>query len=341
MISSKRNIVMLLIIPLVITYICTYLDDESRDSLKVYNAAVIDYDKTERSSTLIEKIKGYNEIELSTEENLEESIKKLVRGKYDVVYEIKDGYEDKILNGEFTDILVSHKEVNSTAIRWLNDQISLLVVRNWLYVDALNRVRSLDSDYSEVEFNEKFEAAMADNKILSLKIHEISNKENVLGEDREPIGSYTFKLLWASIILFFVMGFGKKIIDDKKRGIITRLELSGISKMKYYITNFIITLLSSIIPYTISYFLMGYINLNNISGFFMNILFTILYIIFTWIMILCLVFISDSKKSYSLASQVFLLVSIIAETGLLNSTSIISDYVSWIFPLKWYVEFIS
>jgi len=307
----------------------------------MYSVGIIDYDKTEFSSSLIKKMKEYSEIELVIEENLEQSMKKLARGKYDVVYEVKEGYQNKILSGEFYDILVSHKEVNSIAVKWINDQISLLVVRDWLYVDAFSRIRSLDPSFKEIEFKQKFEAAMADNKILSLEIHKINEEEGVSRRDEESMGSYIFKVLWGSIMLFFVISFGKKIVDDREKGIIVRLELSGLARTEYYITNSILPLLSSIIPFTVSYILMGYFNFKNIGVFFMDMLLTIMYIIITWIFILLIGFIFNSKKSYNLASQVFLLVSIILGTGLLEGMSQIIKYISWIFPFKWYIIFIA
>lgn len=340
-IFKKRNLIMLLIIPLVITYISWFLNDNSRDSFKVYNVAIIDYDRTEYSSDLIKRIKEYKEIELAIEEDLEDSIRSLAKGKYDVVYEIKKGYEKNILDGDFYDVLVSHKEVNSTAVKWLNDQISLLVVRDWLYVDTFNSVSSLDSNLTKEEFKEKFEENIAKNKILSLEIHKTNAVENISEEEQELTGNYIFKFLWSSIILFFIISFGKKLIDDREKGIILRFELSGLSKTKYYITNFILSLLSSVVPYTISYFIIVYIGYQDMISFFMDIILTIIYIAITWIIIMLIGLIFKSKKSYNLASQIFLLVSMIFGTGLLNKMSIMISHISYFFPLEWYIKLTS
>lgn len=333
---KKRNLIMLLIIPLLITYICTYFENVSRAPSKVYNIGIIDHDKTELSSSLIMKIKEHNEISLSIEQDLDKSLKKLFRGKYDVVYEIKSGFQKKIQNREFDDILISHKEVNSTTVKWLNDQISLIVVRDWLYVDGLSRIRSLISDYNEEEYRQKFESVLADNKILSLKVHKISSEE-VKQEEKESKGSSAFKILWASIILFVLISFGKKVVEDREKGIIVRLALSGISKIKYYITGLIIQVINVIIPFVISYFMMCHFNIKTINGFFITLLLTIGYTISTTIIIIMIGYLFNTKRSYNFASQVFFLISIIFGTGLVSGMFKSIDFISWLLPLKWYI----
>lgn len=335
---KKRNLVMLLIIPLLITYICTYLDNEAKNPSKVYSVAVIDHDKTEYSSSLIANMSEYSEIELSILEDLDKSLRRLARGKYDVVYEIKEGFQDKILSREIDDILISHKEVNSTAVKWLNDQISLIVVRKWLYEDALSRIRNLNPDFSEEEFRQRFDEYAIDNKILSLKVHNINNEKSILEVNRVR-DVFPYKVLWASIIIFFVIGFGKKLVDDREKGIIVRLELSGLTRLKYYITSLVLTLLNIIPLFIISYFMMGYFSHKSILNFIIAILSTIIYASCTWLIVLFIGFIFSSKKSYSFASQVYLLISIILGTGLFDGMYKVIDNVSWLFPLKWYINF--
>lgn len=335
---KKRNLIMLFIIPLVITFICTYLDTEARDPSKVYSVAIIDHDKSEFSSSLISNMKEYGEIELSNTEDLEDSLRRLARGKYDVVYEIKEGFQNKIVSREFDDILVSHKEVSSTAVKWLNDQVSLIVVRKWLYVDALSRIRNLDPNFREEEFKKRFEESMINNKILSLKIQNINNESYIL-DDNETNGVIAFKTLWASTIIFLIISFGKRIVDDREKGIIVRLELSGFKKLEYYISSLILVLLNTITPFIISYFMMGYFDFEGIMGFTITVLFTMVYIICTWLVVLFIGFVFSSKKSYSFASQVYLLISIILGTGLLVGMYKVLDNISWLLPVKWYMHF--
>ncbi|SHK33176.1 ABC transporter permease [Paramaledivibacter caminithermalis] len=335
---KKSNIIMLLIIPLVIAYICICFNKETRDPSKVYSAAIIDHDKSEFSFSFINNMKEYREIDLYIQQDIEESLRRLSRGKYDVVYEIKDGFQSKILMGEFDDILISHKEVNSTAVKWLNDQVSLIVVRKWLYVDVLSRIHSLDPDFKEEEFKERFKEAMTNNKILSLKITNINNESGIL-EDSETKDNFVFKILWGTIIIFFIISFGKKTVDDRERGIITRLELCGLNKLQYYVTNLLLLMLNIMIPFTISYFIVGFFSLQSIISFINVILFTIFYTICTWLIIILIGLIFNSKKSYGLASQVYLLVSMILGSELLDGMSRLINYASWLFPIKWYMYF--
>ena len=64
---------MLLVIPIIISFICIYFEHDSRDTTKVYNVCIIDHDRTEMSTSLIEKIKNINEISLFVEHDLEKS----------------------------------------------------------------------------------------------------------------------------------------------------------------------------------------------------------------------------------------------------------------------------
>lgn len=337
---KKKNLVMLIIIPILIAFLCTYLNKQTNDRSGLYSVAIIDYDETQLSSSLIEKMKGYDEIELFVEDDLDKSLRRLLRGSYDVVYEIKKGFQNKITNGEYNDVLVSHKEVNSTTVKWLNDQISLVVIRNWLYTDALSRVRTLDVNFNEDDFKSKFEEALADSKILSMEIKKISRGKKALEENKDSMGGNAFKILWAGIILFVLVGFGKKVVDEREKGIITRHQLSGINKIKYYSTDLIIQILSVVIPFSFSYLSFNYLNDKGMSGFSIGLLLiTITYTILTWIIVLMLGIIFHSKKGYNFASQVFLLASIILGSGLLDGTYRLLDYASWFFPIKWFISF--
>lgn len=335
---KKRNLLILLMIPIVVTYICSFIDKEARDRSKVYSVAIIDNDKTELSTSFIENMKEYDEIEVAIKEDLDGSLRRLSRGKYDVVYEIKDGFQNKLLSREFDDILISHKEVNSTAVKWLNDQVSLIVVRKWLYVDALDRIRALDPNFREEEFKERFEEYVINNKILFLKIHNINNELPIL-EDNDIEGVLAFKTIWACMIIFFMIGFGKKVVDDRERGIILRLELSGFKKLEYYVARMIVPLINIMIPFSISYLLMGYLDIDNIIGFIVTMLFTMFYSIFTWLIVIFIGYVFKSKKSYSFASQIYLLTSIILGSGLLDKMHKLVDYTSWLLPIKWYINF--
>ncbi len=330
---------MLLLIPIVITYICTYIDKEARDTSKVYNVAIIDHDVTELSSSLIKKMGEYSEIELSIEEELESTLRKLARGKYDVVYEIKEGFQRKIQSGKFDDTLIAHKEVNSTTVKWLNDQIGLIVVKEWLYVDVFDTIRGLDIDLSKEDFKQKFEESMANNRILSLNIERIDGGGGKLEVDETSKAWISFKILWASIIIFIVISFGKRVVDDRERGIITRLELSGLSKMKYYTVDLIKQVLNIIVPFIVSFIMLSNFTSERTTGFIFNLVITTFYIVCIWALVILIGYIFNSKRSYNFASQAFLLVSIIFGTGFLSGTIKLIDYMSWILPIKWYMHF--
>ncbi|MCT4565716.1 MAG: ABC transporter permease [Maledivibacter sp.] len=335
---TKRNLLMIFIIPLLISFICTYIDGETRSPSKVYSIAIIDHDKTDLSASLIDDIKGYDEIELSIEKDLEKSLRRLSRGKYDAVYEIKEGFHNNIMNRKFDDTLISHKESNSTAVKWINDQISLIVVRKWLYVDAFSRIRDLDSDFNEEEFRKRFEESIDNNRILSLRIEDINNGKGLL-TDNETKGEIAFKGLWASTIIFLIISFGKMIVDDREKRIIMRLELCGLRKIEYYVSSLILVLLNIIPGFIVSYFTMGYFEQQGIYGFVITVLVTVFYSLCTWLIVVLIGFGFSSKKSYSLASQVYLLISIILGSGLLNGIHRLADYASWILPIKWYINF--
>lgn len=340
-IFKKENLLILIIIPVLIVFACVYLDKNTKDQSNLYSVAIIDHDETTTSLSLIGKIKEYKEIDTVIDDDLEESLRKLYRGKYDVVYEIKDGFENKILKGDFNNIMVSHKEVDSRAVNWLNDQISLVVIRNWLYVDAFNKVRSLDSDFQEEEFKLKFEEAMTSNKILSMEIKKVNKDKSIIKENDNSVGQYVFKILWAGIILFLLTNFGKNVVCEREKGIIVRLKLSGISEIQYYGTGLIIQFLSIIIPFIISHILFKYLAPEGTRYLLTNILLTSIYIIFTWCIVILTGLSFNSKKSYNFASQVFLLLSIILGSGLLDGTYKLLNYVSWLFPIKWYMHFLA
>lgn len=328
---SKSNIMALILISVAILAICSVFK-EWHDSKTLFDIAIIDYDNTDMSKDLIDNIKNNKQVNLIVEDDIDKSMRLLSRGKYDVVYEIKKGFQNKLENGEFSNILVANKEVDSTAVKWINDRVSLIVVRSWMLKDIEDRIKKITPDYNMDELRDLFYNSR-ENNILDVKIHSV---KNVNIENTSDNSKHIFTIIWGITILFMIINRCKGIVDDNSRGVISRLSFAGIGKLKYYSAYIIASYINIIIPYTITYLILG--NYQSIKQFIVALVSTIVYICCTWIVMIIISRLFTTKKSYMLACQMLFLMSIILGTEMISSIFKFTNVLSKFIPMTWYVK---
>ncbi|WDV47473.1 ABC transporter permease [Clostridiaceae bacterium M8S5] len=328
---SRTNILTTIIMIIVIISICGIIKSYQTSTL-LYKVAVIDNDNTPTSSELIDDIIAYKQIDVTIEEDKEKSMIKLSRGNYDVVYEIKDGFEDKIKKGKFDNILVANKESTSLGVKWVNDKVSLIVLRRWMFSDIYKRIQKVSKDYDREKLEQRF-LEDSDKTILDVIIHNVNDGKVVeIKNDDKKI----YKIIWASVILFIIINIGKEIIDDRNNGVITRLEFAGINKIQYYSSYIIYIVIDIIVPFIITYFTLGYFT--SINSFVIDIFITLMYICSTWIILIIITKLFKTKKGYILCLQLYFLISIILGTGILNQAFKLVDNISKFIPMYWYIH---
>lgn len=314
--TNKRNLSILIILPLLVVGLCFVVEQSAKDKTKVYRGAIIDQDQSYLSNKLTEDMKSYTELQIDSLGDIEQGLTGLRRNKYDVVYVIAEGFEASIKQGKMHDLLYAHSMVDTPSVKWVNDQVSLRVMRLWSYYDILQRIRQFSPDYSESAYDEVYQSRQQSNEILRLQVH-YENKPSVLSG--ESIGSRVFFLLWLYLIAFFSLGSVGKITEQRLSGLRDRLVFSGIKKKEYLLTFVGIHLLLIFFLIGSSLLWAGLISFGNmppvldvspVNGLVYTCV-ALLYGAFTWGLFAVIGRFSKTIASYTLTAQfVFLLMVI-------------------------------
>lgn len=312
-----------------ILLVCMTLRNSENDLL--YKVAVIDNDNTNYSKKLVNDLKAYKEIEIFTERDLDDALVKLSRGKYDVLYEIKEGYENKIGNCEYLNLIKSNKEVGAIHVKWVDDKLSLIVLREWMFSDIKKRIINIGHTYSIEDLREKYKDPSYKD-ILEINVHDVVSEDSLQRDNTKKV----FFILWASVIILTVIGLEKKIIDSRRKGILKRFEFVGVSEFKYYVSYVLCSIIDIVVPFVISIIVVGYTE-GNIC-FISKIGFTVVYIIVTWVIVALISKAIKNKTGFNILAQLLLLISIISSTGVLNEIFSLLYKIGKFIPMTIYVQ---
>lgn len=347
----KSSLISTVIMVLSIIILCNIINSfENVNAL--YNVAIIDYDNSELSKKLIDNIILYKQINVSIEKNIEESKVKLGKGIYDVVYEIKKGYQQSLQNNNYDKVLKVHSPSSTTEVKWINDRISLCILKEWMFNDIFCRVKKINTTINRDKLEEMYEEN--NNKLLEVKLHyikdeiyDINNKDKLLIDEKKILPNNEkvlsnkektkiFRIIWAGVILFYLINIGKEIIEDKNKGIVIRLRFSNINKITYYISYLIFSIVKILIPYILTYFILGYFA--NFNIFIINLINTAIYIVMTYLIVVFATLIFKSKKGYVISLQLFFLISIILSSEIVSILINTTYKISHMIPMYWYIR---
>ncbi|MCD5414699.1 MAG: ABC transporter permease [Clostridiales bacterium] len=335
---SYKNLILYLVLVTIISFFSIHISNEEMAEDFLYTVAIVDYDESALSSSFIKELKTSPSIETIVLEDIEGAIQRLTRGNYDVVYEINEGFEEEILAGNFEDIITLHKEIDSLAVAWINDQISIRIVREWIFQDMLLRLNKLDADFDVEALRQEFEKRQEENTLVRINEIIVAGRGTIEEQNINANSKYSFKLMWGVFILYSLMGIGKNMITEKEKGIIKRLGLSNMTVFKYQLNYFVIGLVNVLIPFVISSMIVLNYDIFNLEETAFLIIATILYSIITWFTVMLLIKLTKTKRTYILASQLFLISNILLGSGIIYNLFIVLDILSWAMPLRWYVQ---
>lgn len=335
---NYKNLILYLVLITTISFLSIHINNEEMAEDFLYTVAIIDYDESELSSSFIKELKASPSIEVIVLENIDGAIQRLTRGSYDVVYEINRGFEEDILAGNFEDVITLHKEIDSLAVAWINDQISIQIVREWIFQDMLLRLNKLDVDFDVKTLREGFEQRQEESTLVKINEIVVAGGGMIKEKNTKHNSKYAFKLMWGVFILYSLISIGKNIITEKEKGIVKRLEISNMTVFRYQLSYFIIGLVNTLIPFIISSIIVLNYNIFNLGETIFLIIDTVLYSIVTWFAVILLIKLTKTKRTYILTSQLFLIANILLGSGIIYNLFIVSDVLSWAMPLRWYVQ---
>jgi len=329
---NYKNLILYLVLITTISFLSIHINNEEMAEDFLYTVAIVDYDESALSSSFIKELKASPSIEVIVLEDIDGATQRLTRGNYDVVYEINKGFEVEILSGNFKDIITLHKEIDSLSVAWINDQISIQIVREWIFQDMLLRLNKLDVDFDVDVLREEFEQRQEESTLVRINEIIVAGRGTIEEKNTNHNSKYAFKLMWGVFILYSLIGIGKNIITEKEKGIIKRLELSSMTVFKYQLSYFIIGLVNVLIPFAISSIIVFNYDIFNLEETIFLIIATVLYSIITWFTVILLIKLTKTKRTYILTSQLFLIANILLGSGIIYNLFIGA------MPLRWYVQ---
>ena len=323
-------ILMTVLIPVLVVSLSAVEDDGY-----VYHLALIDRDKTELSEYFYDSIKNSAGMTVIEDISYEDALRELNLGKLDIVYIIKEGFEENVEGGNYRNLIKWIQSAETVSTSWMNDQLSVGVIRHWLKVDIVNRIREIDPDFTYERFVDEFEKYYNQNMLIDHRVIEIKG-EKISPVESRPLAEVYFFNLWGILVLVWVWLQNRIIIDDMNHNIIDRIKMTNGSSWIYYFTRLMLQIVILMIPWIVSY---GYMT-KSYFDYELNVqLFKLpLYIVSIFMISLIIIKILKSKKSYTMLGYVFILLNVMLSSDLVGGILSVTNLIRKVLPLFWFVK---
>lgn len=244
----SRELIVLLFLSIGLGLCCYYFANVKKSVKESYDIAIVDQDNTEASKKLINDISNMSGIRvtLSNAESFGENL--ISSGKYYLVYTIKKGYESKLQAGKIEDMIDLQTFSNNTAVKWINDKVAAIIIKEYVFYDMYTRIR----EYDEISLQDYIDSAnttKAENEILFLNV--IENSKTVDLNNLEEltvvkINKYSVFLFLTGIGMYFSLKAVARLCKMRVSGLTDRLVLAKIGKKKMFFSEFLIGLVKQI-----------------------------------------------------------------------------------------------
>lgn len=330
--TNKAYVLAFISIVISLVMLTIYIDNNSTEK-RVFKIAIIDYNVSEMSKQLINDVEDKFKVDVTRDEDIKVASKKLIAGKYDAVYEIDKNFDTKLQKEGLVDLITVHKNEEAVNIKWLDDQIGVMILKNWIYYDLLDRALDIDPNMNVSEYKEEYMASMDKEKIFYLVEHDMNSQ--VDGVIKASIPSY-YNMIWGFAFIVFLIMYGKNMIVERQSGILSRYEFSGITKPKYYMLDLIIKLMTLLVPYIISTLIISFILDIDFNIYLSLVIKSSIFIIVIWMYIAILASVFNDIKGYMFACQILLLMIIFL--AYINADGGIFKYIGNVIPINWYIN---
>lgn len=326
---GKKNMIILLSI-IILSIGLTYAYHISQEQ-NIYKAGIVDLDQSEASRNIINVLKNQEEINLIVEESNALAEEKLKSGDYHILYIIENGFEDALKAGEYKDLLGYSKESSMQITAWLNDFVSLKVLKEWAYYDLYNLINEESLiPYTYEDYSKAYNENLKDNEIISLTIENLDVKENVEGNQKK-----IFVSIFSVFIMLVTMSYGKEVINEKNMKIVERLKISGISEYQYLASKGIILLTYLLTTWAVSSIGLLTLEVFKSINLFIDLLAFIGFIIINYLLTLIIAYLSKDKGKYLLITQGYILFSVLMSSDLFKGNLPLVNQMKAIFPLTY------
>lgn len=320
-------LVMVFVIPYVVIMLSTVEDDGY-----IYHLALMDDDKTKLSQDFYESIKNSAGMTIVEGITYDEALRELNLGNLDIIYIIKEGFEEKITAGNYRDVIRWTQSAETVSTSWMNDQLSVGVIRYWLKTDIVKRIQEVDESFTFDRFAEEFDQNFEENQLIDHKVIEIVGDDLKLVQEKPLINVYFFNI-WGIFILIWVWLQNRIIIDDLSHNIISRMKMTEGNSLSYYATRYIILTILLFIPW-----ISTYIYLDELALGYTRALSLIPYTAILFVLSIGMAIVLKSKKSYTMVGYVFILLNVIFSSDLVSDLLSSSNIIQKLMPLYWFVN---
>lgn len=238
--NSKRWLLLLLLPILIGLFWGGYQKTVNQHQTK-YAIGLVDLDQTNQSRELLKRLKEHPSLDVVIYNSGEDAEKGLIQKYILQSYIIEDGFESSLLEGDYRNIVEVVSMIKSPYSDWLNDQISVGVIREWLISDGYLRLKKLSPEYKYEEYEEAFRSYYDNNELLAFSVIQITN-DTIRLKNNEVSKDKGFLWLWIAYCLGVMLVLLRVLHREWHGEIWKRLYLSGV-KRHYYVLRFIIKIL--------------------------------------------------------------------------------------------------
>lgn len=222
---KNKGLLFLFLAGLLFSGIWIYFREQGR-AFTDYSVSMINLDKTMLSENLVKELRRS---EVYREENS------------DFVYEIRKGYERRLLEGDLEGLIGVKKYPSLEVLDIMNDKIGSEIIRTFIYHDLFRRMEK-EKQMTFLAYEESLKQTRKENEILSLNVVSEISVDKMGESDYNGFvryGKYVFFL-----ILLWMGGYVnlltfQKIGEFRESGLRYRLKLSSISEGKMVGTEFL------------------------------------------------------------------------------------------------------
>ncbi len=237
---------------------------ENKD--QTYSIGIVDLDQTEQSEALIEALKAHPSLTVNLYRNRLESQRGLSDKDILQTYVLLEGFDEKIASGKYSGLVEVVSMIKSPYSDWLNDQISVSVIREWLISDGYQRLRVINPEYPREVFEDAFNNYYLENELLGFNVINRSQVFEAWQDDPSTI-AYGFLWTWSMFVVLIVLWLIRRLYVERTQLIWMRLKLSGINGLQYALEYFWLLAVTTALGGTLSYSgMMAVGHVDGISG---------------------------------------------------------------------------
>ena len=297
----KISILVIVSILILKLFIANINNSMNVDKLSV---SIIDLDKSELSKELYSSLD--NKMKIVSNENINDSISELAKGKIELILIIKEGYEEEIKDASMKELLIVYTGYNPAYSKLLLEIISEESLKTWVSYKLIRE--------NEKIFNLDFESlkTLEVKNLVEIK-ESIVNENNSINEANKNIGiEHNLYIVLMLLISYCIVTIeGRITLKDKLSNTLKRMRLFSQTGRKKYSLNIIYEIIEIGIINTIIFSIFFFIRGISIKEIVLIILLQTIYLIIVKIINLIIIYVSKSIVAYNLTSLVMFLVNIL------------------------------